>query len=241
MDLVVGNLCHEGKDGGTGDGEEGDTHLGSSTIVLSWWGTWDDWGGAVAWGRWDTGSSGDWGNWGGWLLGLGLWSGDWGGAVVVDWSLDWLLGLWGLDLWGLGLWGLGLWGLDLWGLTRNWSSWGWGHSCSGGGWNWGGNNWDVGGGRGSWARWLLWWAGSDGHDLGLVDDNVWVGNGIDTEDNGGDSGDGRETHFDVCSCFSGRKKLKRFLKLKRAVKSDCCKARVLKRVTGLKSLEVETG
>jgi hypothetical protein len=155
------DLCQKGKDGGTGDGEDGDTHLGTSTLELSWWGDWNDWDGSVAWGGWGSGSSGDWGDWrwGSWLL----------------WSLG--------DNWGF-------WNLCDWGNRGNWSL---------SGWSWG-NNWDVGGGV-SWASSLLWWAGSDGHDLGLVDDNVWVGNGIDTEDNGGDSGDGRETHFDVCSCF----------------------------------------
>jgi hypothetical protein len=185
---IVGNLCHEGKDGGTGDGEDGDTHLGSSTLELSWWSNWDDWGGAVAWGRWNTSSSGDWGNWSNWSLWLlSLW--DWSDSSV---SVDWLL--W--DLWGLWNWSWGDW---------SWGLWGWGDNNGSGGWSWGGD-WDVGGGRGSWASWLLWWAGSDGHDLGLVDDNVWVGNGIDTEDNGGDSGDGRETHFDVCSCFRVEKR-----------------------------------
>lgn len=164
------HLSKESEDGSTGDGEDGDAHLGTSTLEL--WGLWDgwnDWDGGVGWDLWNTGSSGDW---------VG---GDNRGSL--NWSL-WLLLNWGLD----------------WSSSGGWS---WG----GGNWSWG-LDWDVGGGV-SWASWLLWWAGSDGHNLGLVDDNVWVGNGIDTEDNGGDSGDGRETHFDVCCFFFRVEKIKR--------------------------------
>lgn len=196
IDLL--HLCEESENGGTGDGEDGDTHLGSGTLE-SWWGGWDDWDGGVGWDGWNTGSSGDWVGWGGWGLSL-------------NWSLNWdLWGLWLFNLWLLDLWLLDLWLLNLWGWL-----WGWGNLWSSGLWGWGGD-WDVGGGV-SWASSLLWWARSDGHDLGLVDDNVWVGNSIDTEDNGGDSGDGRETHFDVCLFFRVEKLKKRFLKVEESCK-----------------------
>jgi hypothetical protein len=188
--VIARRLCEKSENGGTGNGEDGDTHLGTSTRGDwgSWLRGWDNWDGGVLWWLGNTGSS-----WEDREGRLG-WLSDWW-ALRGAWA-DWLYGCWALR----GAWAdwLGLLWLGAASSGRDGTSSGRARGGSPGGGQVDGSGWDrdVRSLGPSGARGNLGTAGSDGDDLGLVDNGTRVGKSNTSENGSRNSGDGRELHFD---------------------------------------------